>query len=261
MAQMMVAMAPQLSTAELAVVVEVGLAIFAFDDLVDEADLDVSELALRAEQLAECASGGDCPEVAFDPLANMVRGIAARLRAAPLGQALGPQWSRAFSASLRAMVQQRRFAERLQAGGELSLTEHCAVGSASYGLAAVATATWMFLGDASVSSHLATLDAAEFQFALAARLANDLRSEARESDGRSCNVLFLQDAPSRDEVRAMITRSLTAGRELLGTLPPAAQRTAGLLERLAVAIVGLYSKGDFGEPLAYTSQTNLAAAA
>lgn len=258
---MTVAMAPQLSTVELAAVVEIGLAIFAFDDLVDEADLSVIELALRAEQLADCAAGRDCPELAFDPLANMVRGIAARLRAAPLGAAMWSQWCRVFSAALRAMVQQRVFAERLQAGGALSLDEHCEVGSTSYGLAAVATALFMLLGDVSVLAHLPALDAAEFHFALAARLANDLRSAPRESDGRSCNVLFLRDAPSRDEVQGMIAQALLAGHEILDTLPQEDQRTARLLERLALAIVGLYAQGDFGQPLSGVHHVDLAIAA
>lgn len=132
---------------------------------------------------------------------------------------------------------------------DLNAVRMLGLGSASYGLAAVALAAWILLGDAVVAEHLPVLAAAERRFALAARLANDLRSAPRESGGRSCNVLFLRGAPSVPAVRAWISRSLDEGQGLLEPLPRAAQEASVLLAQLARAIVALYAHGDFGEPL------------
>src|SRR4051812_17170852 len=52
---------------------DLGLAIYAFDDLVDESAIPACVLELRAEQLVACARGERCPEVLVDPTAGLLR--------------------------------------------------------------------------------------------------------------------------------------------------------------------------------------------
>src|SRR5262249_54034718 len=107
---------------------DLGLAIYAFDDLVDESDVPACHLQLRAEQLVACARRQPCPEVQFDPTAGLLRDLAARLADAPLGAELWADWARASAACFHGMVGHRSAAEDLEAGRGLSLDEYLALG-------------------------------------------------------------------------------------------------------------------------------------
>ena len=115
---------------------DLGLAIYAFDDLVDESRVPAGDLELRAEQLVACARGERCREVLVDPTARLLRDVAKRLAEAPLAADLWGDWARASAACFRAMVGHRRAGEALKAGRGLSLDDYLALGRDSMGVVA-----------------------------------------------------------------------------------------------------------------------------
>ena len=55
------------------------LLLFAVEALVFDPELALDEVALRADQIADCAAGLERPEVAFDPVARFARDIGAQI--------------------------------------------------------------------------------------------------------------------------------------------------------------------------------------
>jgi hypothetical protein len=170
------------------VVADVGLAIFAFDDLVDEEDIEVEDLEFRCEQLLAQSRGEPCPEVGFDPTAGLLLDVAERLAASPFAELFWPDWVDEFGRCFRAIVAHRRVA---MGEAQPSLDAYLDMGRDSVGIAAVCVAAAMVGGDARVVAHRDAYLAAAGHAAVAARIANDLRSINRELNEQTTNVLML----------------------------------------------------------------------
>jgi hypothetical protein len=238
-----------LDAASLEVITDVFLFIFAVDDLVDEGGLAYDEIALRLGQYKLCAELVYCPEVAFDPIAACLVSISRRLRAATLGDALWTEWVRRVHDLLDAMLDEQSAADQLRAEGVTpTLDEYLESGRHSVGIALMSMTAWVVFGESAVVLRLARLVAAERRLSLACRLANDLRTHARELAEGTLNALTIVGVAGAPTLRRRIAHELDAGRAMLGDEPASVARSARFLEGFAAAVVALYATRDFHTP-------------
>lgn len=226
-----------LGPAALVLLADLALAIYAVDDLADEGDLSVEEVALRLGHLAEAATGSPCAELAFDPLSRCLAGVAARLRRAPLGEALWPAYCGAMRALLSGMVAERRAGARLRDGAAPTLAEHLEVGKETVGVRQMALAAWMLLGERGALPALSLLQRAAGHLSLAARIANELHSQEREEQEGKVNALLLLGPEGGDLLRCRLRIEQRTGCELLLRRPATAARSAMFLSRFAAFFI------------------------
>lgn len=225
------------------VIADLGLAIFAFDDLVDERELELEELEFRCEQLLDCARGEACPELGFDSTAELLRDVAARLAAAPQAEQLWGEWVREIEACLRGIVASRQIGEQLNAGASLSLDDYLEVALRSMSVVAVCVAVAMLFDDERAVSCRDTYARAYVHAAVATRLSNDLRSFEREQREGSPNVLLLDGVDVETVERRIDSERAAMARDL--------ERLPGGVSRFVVAftdgILVQYDRGDFSD--------------
>lgn len=221
------------------VVTDIGLAIFAFDDLVDEHDIAVEELELRCEQLLAQSRGEACPEVAVDPTAGLLMDVAEHLSASPFAEVFWPDWVDEFGSCFRAIVDNRRAA---MSDEQPSFDAYLDMGRDSVGIAAVCVAAAMVSGDARVVAHRDDYLAAAGHAAVAARIANDLRSIDRERSEQTTNALMLEgtDAASL-ELRMKAERAEAA--RILAEID--AGKPGQFVLTFLDGLLKLYGCGDF----------------
>lgn len=237
--------APWLPAADLAVLADLILFIFAVDDLADEGDLSIDDLAHRFEQYAACLAGRGCPELAFDPIARGASSIAARLLAAPLGEALSQAWAARVSEFLSSMITEKQMSAGLAARQAITLEDYLAAARQTVGVALVSTAAWMLIGEAPLASAFPALRAAERHLSCAARLANDLRSQEREREEGSANALFVMGPGGEPALRRLMADELSRGEALLAQRPRGTDRSASFLMRFVEFVISLYATHDF----------------
>lgn len=236
---------PWLPAADLAVLADVVLFIFAADDLADEGDLSDDDLAHRFEQYAACLAGRECPELRYDPIARAASSIAARLAEAPLGAALWPAWSARVSEFLGSMITEKQLSAALAAARPVDLDTYLEAGRHTVGVAMVSTAAWMLIGEPAAASAFPSLRAAERHLSCAARLANDLRSQERERDEGSANAVFVVGPGGEPLLRRMLADELALGRAHLARRPPGTDRSARFLGSFVDFVISLYATHDF----------------
>ena len=237
---------PSMAYEELALLADIGLFIFAVDDLTDEGDVPIEELEGRLLRYADCAAGAYCPEVAFDPIARFLGSIAARLLRASGGDALFGQWAARVRELLAAMLAERRMSLAAASFGQApSLREYLEVSRDSTGGAVVAAAAWMMMPEGPAAEAWPGLREAERHFSLAVRLANDLRGHERERGEGKLDALAITGADQRGALWRRATDAVTDGREALARLAPGAGSAGRFLDRFASSVVELYTTHDF----------------
>ncbi|MFO0550214.1 MAG: terpene synthase family protein [Polyangiaceae bacterium] len=228
---------------DLEILADLGAVIYAFDDLVDEGDITAADAAFRGQQLASVAASQDAPEVAFDPMANLMRSIAARLSGSALMGTLSEEWARVTSEMFEGMAAQRYLTERLRAGHTLALSEVLDVGRRSVGVECVAFAACIALEDTTSVSELRRFIVAARRFSLAARIANDLRSASREREEDTVNPLFLPGVET-SALESMLRAALAEGRLILAPLVRVGAPAARFLEAFATGLVAVYAQRE-----------------
>jgi hypothetical protein len=226
------------------ILADIGLAIFAFDDLVDEQDIDVDDLEFRCEQLLEHALEAGCPEVAFDPTADLLRSVSERLATAPLAAEFSRDWSESLCSCFRAIVGSRRTATQMQEGRVPSFDAYLDMGRDSVGIVPVCIAVAMLDGDARVVEHRDAFLAAVNHAAVAVRLANDLRTIHRERGEQTVNALML-DGVDIETLEALARSERAAASRILADIDCG---WPGLfVQAFTDSLLALYGSGDFRE--------------
>lgn len=239
-------------TPALEVLADVGLAIFAFDDLVDEGGLELDALERRMTLLLALLDDAPCPPSCGDPIADLIAELGARLREAPGGAELWSAWADSFRSCFVAILDNRRVAEL---GAPIELDAYLEIGRESVGVITVGLAAALLVGDARVLEQRDGLVRALEQAATAVRIANDLRTIERERSEQTTNALML---PGTD-VASLRARAHAARRSCAEIL---AQLELGRVARFVLdfcdALLALYDVGDFREGSAATAGLRVA---
>ena len=168
--------------------VKLAVWICAFDDFADAVDVEDDALDLRIAQYVDMLAGHACEELAFDPVADLLREVLAELSAAPLGPALRPLFDAQLVDALHAMRWERDAVSRHRRGIAVSLEDYLRCTSDSICFAIAATAAAILVGERAVLAAIPELVAAQRHASVAVRLANDRASWHREQAEHSANV-------------------------------------------------------------------------
>lgn len=232
-----------LSMRVLALVADAGLVLFAIDDLLDDGALTLDDAALRIEQYTAVARGEFCPEVAFDPIALAITDLRRRLAMTDLRGDLLAAWADAMGRMLAGM------------GAELpgacdpaaDLEAYLATARDSIGVEWITLTAWIATSASATRVQLPALRRAERDLSTAVRLANDLRTEARERREGRVNAVTLVGDDGRADLRERCDRALADGRETLRREGVEGTDPGRFLERFAAAIVAMYDTRDFAQ--------------
>lgn len=237
-----------LQDAHLLALVRFGLSTFLFDDLADREDGELEDVLWRAEQLCTCVGEDPCPELWFDPAARLLREVAGASREAGADSRIHARWVELTRASFRAMAAQRAQAEQRRRGEPVPREALLEAGRLSVAVEALCATSWALLGVQ--PEALEALAAQARELARAVRLANDLRSLARDREEGSTNTLADLSAAEIAASRAEIEAAIREAARGLGALSGAAARAAALDLALGRALVRFYGAQDFHDLLA-----------
>jgi len=227
-----------------AIIADAGLVLFAIDDLLDERALTLDDTALRIAQYTAVARGEDCPEVAFDPIARAIKDLRRRLAMTDLRGDLLDAWSEAMGRMLTGMGAELPGADDL---ASTDLDSYLATARDSVGVEWIALTAWIATCASVTRDRLPALRRAERELSTAVRLANDLRTEARERREGRINAVTLVGDEGREALRARCHRALADGREILRREGVEGTEQGRFLERFAAAIVEMYDTRDFAQ--------------
>lgn len=183
----------------LASTAQLNLWIFALDDVFDERGLSVPELRRQGDRYAAIARGAACRD-GDDDLATILAGVRADLARYPLFEALGDTWADAVAAMIRDMTREAGWQRDRHAGasGRLpSYEQYLAGGRSSVGAPTHIWTALITIGDPSTPAHLPALRRLIDPAAMVVRLANDLRSAAKEAGEGKVNSLIILAAEAR----------------------------------------------------------------
>lgn len=248
LAHVVASSAPDLRDGELVVLAKLGAWICAFDDMVDDSDIADEDIVLRIEQYARLLCDYECPELAFDPVAAMLRDVLDSLTSAPLARSLWPLFVSQFMDSCHAMRWERSTAAMSRNGVATPLQTYLEHAADSICVGFVVTATVMLIGETTALSHVPELLAAQRHSAMVVRIANDLATWPREQHERSAAnaMLFVAEASEqvlRDRIETELRLLSCALVKLESNLP----LTADFIRRFTDNFVALYRKGDLGD--------------
>lgn len=232
-----------LSMRVLGLVADAGLVLFAIDDLLDERALTLDDAALRIAQYTAVARGEDCPEVAFDPIARAITDLRRRLAMTDLRGDLLDAWADAMARMLAGMGAELPGAPAPAA----DLDAYLATARDSIGVEWVALTAWIATSASETRARLPALRRAERDLSTAVRLANDLRTEARERREGRVNAVTLVGDDGREALRDRCRRALDDGRETLRREGVEGTEQGRFLARFAGAIVAMYDTRDFAQ--------------
>lgn len=231
-----------LSMRVLALVADAGLVLFAIDDLLDERALTLDDAALRIAQYSAVARGEDCPEVAFDPIARAITDLRRRLAMTDLRGDLLDAWADALARMLTGMG-----AELPGAPAPADLDAYLATARDSIGVEWIALTAWIATCASATRAQLPALRRAGLDLSTAVRLANDLRTEARERREGRANAVTVAGDEGREDLRARCDRALADGRETLRREGVEGTEQGRFLSRFTAAIVAMYDTRDFAQ--------------
>lgn len=232
--------------AELELIADACLLVFAIDDLFDEGELASEELALRGERYIRCGAGIDDQDAGDDPLASGLSSIARRLRHGPHAEALWPLWATRVRELIEAMLAEHQRSYLMSNGGSMpDIATYLSDGRHSIGVGLVTTAAMLLIDEPGVRDGAAALRAAEEHLSIAARLANDLRSHERERAQGKLTSISILGADNVAAIRRRLHAELAAGRKMIANRPAGTDRSAGFLRRFASFIVRIYKTQEF----------------
>jgi hypothetical protein len=195
------AAAPTSSVEALISTARLSLWVFTLDDLFDEGGVSAPELLHCAAQY--CAIARDEPTMpSQDSLATALGDVRADLSTYPLFDALGHEWANALCATIDGMQREYVWGLDYQGGHGATLptyAEYREVGRYSIGGPPHVWAALITTDDLSIPQHLDHLHEMERVASTCIRLANDLRSHAKEVAEGKINSLVLLESSLRED--------------------------------------------------------------
>jgi hypothetical protein len=260
-AELVAAGAPWLDEHALELICRMNLWIFMIDDRFDEAGAAEGEaLASLAERCGSVASGH--PVGRFeDPVLRELGELRRAAALHPLFAIIGRRWADSVRGVADGMLQEWRWAKLYRAGGGTALptlSEYMVVAERSIGLLPHVWLTCLHSGDVSWVQSFAHLERMATVANRCVRLANDLRTAAREAREGGINALvILGDGSPEDRLgdgakpnaRSVVEACVAADLEELTRIGSRQVTRSGRVERSIVAITrGLcrfYQSRDF----------------
>ncbi|MGF1429836.1 terpene synthase family protein [Kitasatospora sp. LaBMicrA B282] len=258
---------PELTPAELELMMRAMMWIYALDDLFDTAGLADQELQQHGERYLAVLAGDRIPAHARaqDALVPPLEEIVAGLAAYPLFARLRPHLVEQFAAVMGGMRSEHSWQHALRRqqqheGAVLpGFAENVAVGRRSIGGPGYYAVALILLDDASAEDVLPQLDELSMQAGVCMRLANDLATHRREREEGGVNAVLLRRTAAggggRDPRRALAEAETQVARDLhwaltrLGALAATRHTDTGRPERallrIAHATCAQYGRVDF----------------
>ncbi|MEU6708104.1 terpene synthase family protein [Streptomyces wuyuanensis] len=252
--------APFASTAALTTQVRATLWVFAVDDYFDSSNAALPELRDFATSCSTVLRGRQ-PRSSTPLLDNLVE-IRAEVARYPLFQSLAELWGDGINHMLSGMIDEAQWAHEYLSGGARALPSlDCYMRSAYRTIGALphARTVLITLGDSSTTRHVPFLVSLEKEASLVVRLANDLRSEAKEAREGTINAVVILEQQGR--LRGMTpSAALRAARQTvqeqldhhlaccqqLGRHPVTATgQPEAVISSTASLTASFYQKGDF----------------
>jgi phytoene/squalene synthetase len=228
---------------------QLGARIWAWITAIDDAfdrDYESLEAVRAAADHCRAVVAGQAPPAA-DPLALALADIRDQVAGYPAFAELGPLWRRTVTELVDAMELERRWGHALGAGGAPpSLDDYLRAGAATVGIPMYMVSLWATMDRAARPQDVSALLPALQDSALAVRLANDLRSQARERAQEDVNALVL--GLGEEQLRRDIAGHVERCREALRPLVARGLGAAVALDRLTVWSTRLYEQIDFRAP-------------
>ncbi|WP_424187008.1 terpene synthase family protein [Actinokineospora sp. G85] len=187
------AVTPELSAAQLAPLVKLSCWTLVFDDAFDNHHLAPAEYRERIDAYFRFLDGDETTTA--DPIVGALAHCRDELRAIPLFAELEPEWHAAQEATLRAMVMECRWRHDYAADGTLPTFDEFmdnaveAVDSRPTILAVLAA-----IGDRSVLAEREFVTELSTSLAWCIRVANDLRTYAKEAGEGTVNSVLIRSA-------------------------------------------------------------------
>jgi hypothetical protein len=233
--------APWLGIEDLVTLGRLGLWIFAFDDLVDEHQIETREVELRVRQYVASAQGRMLPEVAYDPLARWLVWMSDGLKARCGGGVLWRHWIEEMRRMLHAMLWERVAADSKHPNQ--SLREYLDHAVHTIGVGSAAATAWILLGEPARALPQPLIEITSHA-AIAVRLANDLRTYAREKREGTLNALAYLDEGGHVLLEAWRDREMALIRAKMLRKDLQSSRAAAFVHGFASFFLDLYSVGD-----------------
>ncbi|MFE3583283.1 terpene synthase family protein [Streptomyces vinaceus] len=281
LAGLFAAAAPSAAPDALATLARVSLWVFAVDDLFDSQTLQVPQLerftaactamlADRHKYPLRASSPTDPSTVpVLTPPAHALLDLQVNVRADtaqyPLFTPLADLWNDGIATMLNSMLDEARWARAYQLGGPAALPglpQYLRSGCLSIGSRPHLRTVLVTLGDASALHHLSFLFRLEKEVSLVCRLANDLRSQAREAGEGTVNAVLIleQQALARglpppaaleaaqQAVQRRLDRHLARCAQMSRHPVTTTGQPEAVFARTAVLAAALYRKTDFLRP-------------
>ncbi|MGW8953932.1 terpene synthase family protein [Streptomyces sp. NPDC055709] len=253
--------APFADTAALTTQVRATLWVFAVDDLFDSGTATASELR---DFVTSCAAvlTGHLPPGRSTDLLDALTEIRAEVSRYQLFASLADLWNEGIVHLLKGMVDEARWARGYRCRGAPalpSLDRYLDSAYRSIGVLPHVRTALVTLGEAGTPQHVPFLVRLEKEAGMAVRLANDLRSEAKEAEEGTVNavVILEQAAVSRGlaPTAALLSARQTVQQQLDHRLARCAQltrhavtatgRPEAMITTTAILAASLYQEGDF----------------
>ncbi len=253
--------APFCDPAALLATARTSLWIFTLDDVFDEQIWPRPLLEERLGGYRAICHGAAVP-AASDELAAALREVRQGLAEYPLFAALAAGWAAGMAATFDGMAGEDRWRQTYAAAGPTALPtldEYLRGGRYSIGSPAHIWSAWITVDDPTTPACLAHLQAMEAEASLAIRLANDLRSRAKEATEGKVNslvILYHQQraagaAPEEAEdaavagVRQRIRQALDHLDRLLARPATHSGRPEAICANIAHFVTDFYESHDF----------------
>jgi Terpene synthase family 2, C-terminal metal binding len=239
----------------------VSLWVFTLDDLCDEEAFAPAELACQLDAFRRIAGGGTADPGA-DRLAAALGEVRDDLARYPLFARLSDDWARALIGTIDGMVQENAWRDAYRRGGTESLptyAEYVATGRYSIGGPPHIWSALVTGEDRTTPAHRAYLGRMERLSSICVRLANDLRSHAKElREGKINGLIVAARAFERDGaspsaswpraealVRADIALALSKITELQAHGPTATGQPEAAIADIARFVSEFYARHDY----------------
>ncbi|HEX8967692.1 MAG TPA: terpene synthase family protein [Chloroflexota bacterium] len=236
-----------------------SLWVFTLDDLFDEGAAPLIELMRRADRYRALAHGAwACPR--DDGLGIALAELRNDLASYPLFAPLAMDWADALCATIDGMLREYEWRLAFREAAVLpDYDEYVTTGRQSIGAAPYILATLITSEDPSTPRHLAHLRTMEQVAATCLRLANDLRSYAKEVAEGKINALVILSRELRSQgaagdeadrqARARLRAGVAGGLGRLGALRDSAVTQTGqpeaAIDNIARFVCDFYTRHDY----------------
>jgi hypothetical protein len=249
---------PGLAVPELTLMTCWWLWIFGVDDRFDDLatpEADLAEWSRRFARVARQEPADDADDLLLAAFGAIRRDLARYL----LYPVLAATWRKGMVDVVAGMLTERRWAGAATAGEPPDYEEYLANGIRTIAVRPYTVTACIVAGEPAAAAGFARLDPAIHTAARCFRLANDLRSEAREREEGTLNAVSLLHRAFRAEgmgeaeaataararLRATCMADLTQLQVLQRAAPPSSTSLARFLSAHAAFVCDMYEFGDY----------------